>query len=190
MKRSNTELSNIVTLDNIEDVGENFFRRTQPKGKLFKGPNWTAYTKESLGSIPREVEKALVADKRGVSRIGFSTQTERFFTPKDKEGITPGVGAYNISGSTLTGSSFYSSKGFGNGFASGTERFDESKLYYSKYSRNTQIYFFFLFYFPFIFHSFHSLILLLFSHTSFILTPFLHSVTISPSSLPSNFCPS
>ena len=140
LKRSNTDLtlnSNIVTLDNLEDVGENFFRRTQPKGKVFKGPNWTAYNKENLGSIPREVEKALVEDKKGMTKIGFSTQSERFFPKNENVKLTPGVGSYNISGDldfTRTGTSFYSSKGFGNGFASKSERFNDSSLYYSKYS--------------------------------------------------------
>ena len=51
LKHSNTELSmasNIVTLDNLNELGENFFLKTTHKGKLFKGSNWTAYNKENL----------------------------------------------------------------------------------------------------------------------------------------------
>ena len=140
LKHSNTDLSmasNIVTLDNLNELGENFFRKTTHKGKLFKGPNWTAYNKENLGSIPRTVEKALVEDKKSMTKVGFSTQTERFFPKSDSAKQCPGPGTYNISGDmdfTRTSTSFYSSKGFGNGFVSQTERFNDSNLFYSKYS--------------------------------------------------------
>ena len=140
LKRSNTELSmpsNIVTIDNLNEYRENFFRKTSYKGKLFKGPNWTAYNKENLGSIPRTVEKALVEDKKGMTKVGFSTQTERFFPKPDSSKQCPGPGSYNISGDmdfTRTSTSFYSSKGFGNGFVSQSERFNDSSLYYSKYA--------------------------------------------------------
>ena len=140
LKRSNTELSmpsNIVTIDNLNEYRENFFRKTSYKGKLFKGPNWTAYNKENLGSIPRTVEKALVEDKKGMTKVGFSTQTERFFPKPDSAKQCPGPGSYNISGDmdfTRTSTSFYSSKGFGNGFVSQSERFNDSNLYYSKYA--------------------------------------------------------
>ena len=140
LKHSNTDIamsSNIVTLDNLNEVKENFFRKTTYKGKLFKGPNWTAYNKENLGSIPRTVEKALVEDKKGMTKVGFSTQTERFFPKLDSAKQCPGPGTYNISGDmdfTRTSTSFYSSKGFGNGFVSQSERFNDSSLYYSKYA--------------------------------------------------------
>ena len=139
LKHSNTDLSlasNVVTLDNMNEFGDNFFRKTQHKGKLFKGPNWTAYNKENLGSIPRTVEKALVEDKKGMTKVGFSTQTERFFPKPESAKQCPGPGTYNISGDmdfTRTSTSFYSSKGFGNGFVSTSERFNDSNLYYSKY---------------------------------------------------------
>ena len=139
-KHSNSELSmasNIVTLDNLNEIGENIFRKTTHKGKLFKGPNWTAYNKENLGSIPRTVEKALVEDKKGMTKVGFSTQTERFFPKPDSSKQNPGPGSYNISGDmdfTRTSTSFYSSKGFGNGFVSQSQRFNDSDLFYSKYA--------------------------------------------------------
>ena len=75
LKHSNTEFqmaSNVVTLDNLNEVDEKFFRKTTHKGKLFKGPNWTAYNKENLGSIPRTVEKALVEDKKGMTKVGLT----------------------------------------------------------------------------------------------------------------------
>ena len=140
LKHSHTEFSmasNIVTLDNLNEFGDKFFRKTMHKGKLYKGPNWTAYNKENLGSIPRTVEKALVEDKKGMTKVGFSTQTERFFPKVDSAKECPGPGTYNISGDmdfTRTSTSFYSSKGFGNGFVSQAERFNDSSLYYSKYA--------------------------------------------------------
>ena len=86
LKHSKTEIpmaSNIVSIDNLNEVKEEYFRKTAHRGKLFKGPNWTAYNKENLGSIPRTVEKALVEDKKGMTKVGFSTQTERFFPKLD-----------------------------------------------------------------------------------------------------------
>ena len=140
LKRSKSNISinsNIVTLENLNDINENLFRKTTPKGKLFRGPNWTAYNKENLGSIPRQIEKTLVEDKKGLSKIGFSTQTERFFPKFNNEKNNPGPGSYNVSQDldfTRTNTSFYSSKGFGNGFISQSERFNDSNLYYSKYA--------------------------------------------------------
>ena len=140
LKHSNSELlmaSNIITLDNLNELRDEFFPKKNNKGKLFKGPNWTAYYKENLGSIPRTVEKALVEDKKTIVKIGFSTKSERFFRKLDTSTQGPGPGAYNISGDmdfTKTSTSFYSSKGFGNGFVSQSQRFNDSNLYYSKYS--------------------------------------------------------
>ena len=97
VKNTNPDLimpSNIVTVDNLNQDTENFFRKTTHKGKLFKGPNWTAYNKENLGSIPRTVEKALVEDKKGMTKVGFSTQTERFFPRMDSSKQCPGPGEY------------------------------------------------------------------------------------------------
>ena len=67
LKRSLTDItvnSNVVSLENLNDVNESVFQKTTKKGKLFKGPNWTAYNKENLGSIPRNIEKSLVEDKK------------------------------------------------------------------------------------------------------------------------------
>lgn len=140
LKRSLTDVtcnSNVVSLENLNDINENLFQKTTKKGKLFKGPNWTAYNKENLGSIPRQIEKSLVEDKKSMTKIGFSTQTERFFSKDKTNKNNPGPGSYNLSGDmdfTRTSSSFYSSKGFGNGFVSSTERFDDTKYYYCKYA--------------------------------------------------------
>ena len=147
LKHSKTDVtvnSNIVSLENLNDVTESIFQKTTKKGKLFKGPNWTAYNKENLGSIPRNIEKSLVEDKKSITKIGFSTQSERFFPKQTSSKNNPGPGSYNISGDldfTRTSSSFYSSKGLGNGFVSSSDRFDNSKLYYCKYSPGPGEYF-------------------------------------------------
>ena len=128
--------NNIVTLENLNEIVINLMNKTTTKGKLFKGPNWTAYNKENLGSIPQKIEKALIEGKnnKNLTKIGFNTQSERFFPKKNKE-KNPGPGSYNISKDlTRTSTSFYSSKGFGNGFVSQSDRFNNSSLYYSKYS--------------------------------------------------------
>lgn len=140
LKRSLTDItvnSNIVSLENLNDVNESVFQKTTKKGKLYKGPNWTAYNKENLGSIPRNIEKSLVEDKKSITKIGFSTQTERFYPKNQGTKNNPGPGSYNLSGDmdfTRTSSSFYSSKGLGNGFVSTSDRFDDSKYYYCKYA--------------------------------------------------------
>ena len=140
LKRSLTDItvnSNVVSLENLNDVNESVFQKTTKKGKLFKGPNWTAYNKENLGSIPRNIEKSLVEDKKSITKIGFSTQSERFFPKNQNMKNNPGPGSYNLCGDmdfTRTSSSFYSSKGLGNGFVSTSDRFDDSKLYYCKYA--------------------------------------------------------
>ena len=98
LKRSKTDISmnsNIVTLENLNHINENIFRKTNPKGKIFHGPNWTAFSKENLGSIPGSMEKALVEDKKGMTKIGFSTQTERFY-PKINSTIKNNPGPRNI----------------------------------------------------------------------------------------------
>lgn len=127
--------SNIVTVENLSESAEGFFLKTNKKGKLFRGPNWTAYNKSNLGSIPRRVEKNIIEDTNVQAKMAFTTSSERFcdFAQKIKN---PGPGSYEISkpfDSTRTTSSLHSTKGFGNGFVSSAERFDDNLLYYGKY---------------------------------------------------------
>jgi hypothetical protein len=124
--------NNIVTLENLNEIDINLMNKTTTKGKLFKGPNWTAYNKENLGSIPQKIEKALIKDKKNTSKIGFSSTSKRFFQKKEKN---PGPGSYNISKAmTHTSTSFHSNKEFGNSFISKSDRFNNSSLFYSKYT--------------------------------------------------------
>ena len=124
---------NIVTLENLNEIDRDLFRKTtSTKGKIYKGQNWTAYNKENLGTIPQKMEKALLKDKKNTSKIGFSSTSKRFFQKKEKN---PGPGSYNISKAmTHTSTSFHSNKEFGNSFISKSDRFNNSSLFYSKFT--------------------------------------------------------
>lgn len=130
------QVGNIVSLENFEDINENYLLRAPKKGKLRRGPNWTAFNRENLGSIPRRTEKVLLED-RNKERLGFLTQLERFsIRPQSIKYNYPGPGTYKLHKNfdfTTTSSSFYSSKGFGNGFVSETDRFDNPKEFYEKF---------------------------------------------------------
>ena len=124
---------NIVTLENLNEIDRDLFRKTtSTKGKIYKGQNWTAYNKENLGTIPQKMEKALLKDKKNTSKIGFSSTSQRFFQKNEKN---PGPGSYNIRNNlSLTSTSFNSSKNNGNSFISKSDRFNNSSLFYSKFT--------------------------------------------------------
>jgi hypothetical protein len=119
----------------VDDVNENYLLRAPKKGKLIKGPNWTAYKRENLGIIPRKTENVLIIDKNMKAPKGFNSRCERFLGRADSvKNCYPGPGAYEKGDSELTRpSTSFSSKGYCNGFISATDRFDEPKMYYSKY---------------------------------------------------------
>ena len=124
---------NIVTLENLNEIDRDLFRKTtSTKGKIYKGQNWTAYNKENLGTIPQKMEKALLKDKKNTSKIGFSSTSQRFFQKNEKN---PGPSSYNIRNNlSLTSTSFNSSKNNGNSFISKSDRFNNSSLFYSKFT--------------------------------------------------------
>jgi hypothetical protein len=125
---------NIVSLESLDDIADNYLLRAPKKGKIIKGPNWTAYKRENLGTIPRKVEKVLIEDRHKTTR-GFSSQSERFSARNQSEKyFFPGPGSYQNSQDTFnTTSSSFSSKGYGNGFASNSVRFDDPKFYYDQF---------------------------------------------------------
>ena len=128
------QTNNVVSLENLEDVPENFLLRAPKRGKLIKGPNWTAYKKENLCTIPRKIEKVLIEDKHMTTR-GFSSQSERFSGRNQSEKYEfPGPGTYqNVQDTFNTTSTSFSSKGYGNGFISSSIRFDDPKVYYDQF---------------------------------------------------------
>ena len=89
------------------------FLRVGKPGKLFLKPNYTAFTKTNLGSIPSKVEKTLIKTEESIpitvtlnknfQKINLMENTER---------------NYNTS---------YSSRGYGVGFVSKVPRFDYGK---------------------------------------------------------------
>jgi hypothetical protein len=127
--------NNIVSLENIDNLNDKYLLRAPKKGKLLKGPNWTAYNRENLGTIPRKTEKVLIEDKTLKTKLGFTTQEERFTAKSHSvKNMFPGPGTYNNDKDKLNmTSSSMSSRGYGNGFASMSERFDDPKFYYDKF---------------------------------------------------------
>ena len=89
------------------------FLRVGKPGKLFLKPNYTAFTKTNLGSIPSKVEKTLIKTEESIpitvtlnknfQKINLMENTERNY------------------------STSYSSRGYGVGFVSKVPRFDYGK---------------------------------------------------------------
>lgn len=129
--------NNIISLENLEEMNENYLLRAPKKGKLIKGPNWTAFKRENLGIIPSRTENILIEDKNSKTSLGFNSQSERFSGRVETVKYAyPGPGAYSnsvLDSEKTRPSTSFSSKGYGNGFISESERFDNPKLYYSKY---------------------------------------------------------
>lgn len=127
------EESKVITLE--EEVEQNFILKSPPRGKIFRGSNWNAYNRESLGSIPRNSENILFKDRSLENKVAFSSQTGRFNNRSDSEKYSyPGPGKYsevNLQEKLLKKPSF-SNKGCG-GFISTTDRFDSLREYYEKY---------------------------------------------------------
>jgi len=103
------------------------------KGKIHKGPIYNAYNRENLGSIPGNLENILSNEKK--SQIGFLSQSDRFTNSYMRESKLniPGPGSYIFSALNTTSDSFHSSKGFGNGFVSSCDRFNEREMYMNKH---------------------------------------------------------
>lgn len=133
--------NNILSLENFEDNHENYILKAPRRGKIIRGPVCTAYKRQNLGSIPRKTEKILL-DELQVAKTskGFSSQSARFAHSYNKTDSVkhkfPGPGAYKTQkpfDHTVNDSSYHSSKGFGNGFASNASRFEECKEFYDKF---------------------------------------------------------
>lgn len=154
---SSKKLNKIVCLDNntnIKNISNNFNDITyntktkskcKVKGKIHSSRFWTAYNRENLGSIPSKTENIIINNSTKYSKKGFLCNTNRFDNKDDKiKNNYPGPGSYNnfdntslkTEHSTVNGSfntSLFSSKGFGNGFASTTVRFDDYNEYKNKF---------------------------------------------------------
>ena len=98
-----------------------FFLRTGRPGHLFLKPNYTAFTKTNLGSIPSKLEKALIKTDTNKSLSKVINNTMPMFNSKNELKTFPreekDIRKYTTS---------FSSKGFGIGFVSKVSRFGES----------------------------------------------------------------
>ena len=117
-------ISNIELLQKDDESNPssttNFFLRTGRPGHLFLSPNYTAYTKTSLGSIPSKIEKTLIkTDTNKPLSTNMTCSFLSYDTNKKLENIS------KISDMKKYSTSF-SSKGFGVGFVSKVNRFSDN----------------------------------------------------------------
>lgn len=124
----NNPISNIELLqrdnDDNDKSNENvtkFFLRTGRPGHLFLKPNYSAFTKTSLGSIPTKLEKTLIKTNTNKPLSTFINNTMTSFNKK-KEIKPIQIEEKDIRKYTTS----FSSKGFGVGFVSKVSRFGES----------------------------------------------------------------
>ena len=100
------------------------------KGRIYRGPNYNAYNRESLGSIPGKQENILV--KEGPDGIvGFSSGNSQRFSKENN--LSPGPGSYEVNKKVISNKESISSKGYCNGFVSKSHRFDHLKEFYDKF---------------------------------------------------------
>jgi hypothetical protein len=124
----NNPISNIELLQRNNDETDKsnlnstkFFLRTGRPGHLFLKPNYTAFTKTNLGSIPTKLEKTLIKTKTNKPISSFINNTMSSFNKK-KELKPIQTEEKDIRKYTTS----FSSKGFGVGFVSKVSRFGES----------------------------------------------------------------
>ena len=124
--RCDNPISNIELLQRNSDElnktnSTKFFLRTGKPGHLFLKPNYTAFTKTSLGSIPSKCEKTLIKSNTNKPISTFINNTISSFNKKKELKPIPkeekDIRKYTTS---------FSSKGFGVGFVSKVSRFGES----------------------------------------------------------------
>ena len=124
----NNTITNIELIErNIEELDKSnfrttkFFLRTGRPGRLFLKPNYTAFTKTNLGSIPSKLEKTLVKTDTNKPLSTYINNTLTSFNDsKDFEKIKKeekDIRNYTTS---------FSSKGFGVGFLSKVNRFGDN----------------------------------------------------------------
>ena len=125
---TNNLISNIQLIErNIDEIDKpnfnitKFFLRTGRPGHLFLKPNYTAFTKTNLGSIPSKLEKTLVKTDTNkplstyINNTLSSFNKSKDFDTKKKDEKFKG-----------TSSTSFSSKGYGVGFVSKTNRFSNN----------------------------------------------------------------
>ena len=123
-----TPISNIELLqtkidesNKLKNNSKKFFLRTGRPGKLILKPNYTAFTKTSLGSIPSKLEKTLIKTDTNKPISTFISNTMSSFNKKNEIDKIPkeekDIRKYTTS---------FSSKGYGVGFVSKVNRFGDN----------------------------------------------------------------
>ena len=109
-------LPNITSSTNKLSTPPQTFLRVGKPGKLCLKPNYTAFTKTNLGSIPSKVEKTLLKTEESIPiTLTLNKYVQKINLPEKDE---------NFSRSFSTS---YSSRGYGVGFVSKVPRFDYEK---------------------------------------------------------------
>lgn len=109
-------LPNITSSTNKLSTPPQTFLRVGKPGKLFLKPNYTAFTKTNLGSIPSKVEKTLLKTEESIPiTLTLNKYVQKINIPEKEENFTRSF------------STSYSSRGYGVGFASKVPRFDYNK---------------------------------------------------------------
>ena len=125
---SNNKISKIELMDRYKKESNktstfsfNFFLRTGRPGHLFLKPNYTAFTKTNLGSIPSKLEKTLIkTDLNKPLTTYINSRITKSSNKKNEES------AYKEEGDMSKYSTSFSSKGFGVGFVSKVNRFQDN----------------------------------------------------------------
>ena len=121
----NNPISNIELLQRNSDEDKSystkFFLRTGRPGHLFLKPNYTAFTKTNLGSIPSKLEKTLIRTETNKPKSTFINSTLSDFNKKKE--LKP---IFTEEKDIRKYTTSFSSKGFGVGFVSKVSRFGES----------------------------------------------------------------
>ena len=124
----NNQISNIELLqrnsDEVDKSNTNstkFFLRTGRPGHLFLKPNYSAFTKTNLGSIPSKLEKTLIKTESNKPISTFINST--IISANKKKEMKP---IFTEEKDIRKYTTSFSSKGFGVGFVSKVSRFGES----------------------------------------------------------------
>ena len=107
-----------ISSNNTSDTQKIFLRVGKP-GKLFLQPNYTAFTKTNLGSIPSKIEKTLLKTEENIPiTLTLNKNVQKDNSLKDAQ-IYKDPRSYTTS---------YSSKGYGVGFVSKSPRFGNDQI--------------------------------------------------------------
>ena len=116
LKPNTYEELNLASNDS-SDIYHHFLRVGKP-GKLFLQPNYTAFTKTNLGSIPSKIEKTLLKTEENIPiTLTFNKNIHQNNKLKNEQ-LYKDPRTYTTS---------YSSKGYGVGFVSQVPRFNNVK---------------------------------------------------------------